>query len=62
ARGAAGLAGLACGFWADEAELAAQWEIEKRFEPQWSEDRRLARLARWRQAVDLSRGWAKPAT
>lgn len=60
ARGAAGLAGLACGFWAGEDELSSQWKIEKRFEPQWSEDRRQARLARWRQAVDLSRGWARP--
>ena len=59
ARGAAGLAGLACGFWSGEDELSAQWEIERRFEPQWSEDRRQARLARWRQAVDLSRGWAR---
>ena len=61
ARGAAGLAGLATGFWAHEDELAAQWQIERRFEPQWSEDRRLARIERWRQAVALSRGWAQPA-
>lgn len=60
ARGAAGLAGLACGFWSGEDELSAQWEIDRRFEPEWSEDRRQARLARWRQAVDLSRGWARP--
>lgn len=61
ARGAAGLAGLACGFWSGEDELAAQWQIDKRFEPQWSEDRREARLARWRQAVELSKGWARSA-
>jgi glycerol kinase len=61
ARGAAGLAGLACGYWSGLDELAAQWQAERRFEPTWSEDRRSARLARWRQATALSRDWARPA-
>ena len=61
ARGAAGLAGLACGFWAGEDELSAQWDVEKTFEPTWSEDRRQARIARWRQAVALSKNWARSA-
>ena len=56
--GAAGLAGLAVGYWENEAELAAQWEVDRRFEPNWSQDQREARIARWRQAVELSKGWA----
>ena len=61
--GAAGLAGLAVGYWENEDELAAQWALDRRFEPHWSQDRREARIARWRQAVELSKGWAssKPA-
>jgi glycerol kinase len=59
ARGAAGLAGLAVGFWDELAEFASQWELQRRFEPAWSADQRDARLARWRQAVELSKGWAK---
>lgn len=59
ARGAAGLAGLAVGFWSGLDEFADQWEAEQRFEPQWSESQRTARLARWRQAVDHAKGWAR---
>jgi len=59
ALGAAGLAGIACGIWTMD-EFAAQWQAEKTFEPQWNEDQRTARLARWRQAVELSKGWATP--
>jgi glycerol kinase len=62
ARGAAGLAGIAVGFWSGLDEFAAQWEAEHRFEPQWSETKRTARLARWRQAVEHAKGWAKQPT
>jgi glycerol kinase len=61
ARGAAGLAGLAVGFWNDMDAFAAQWQAERRFEPAWSADRRAARLRRWSQAVELSKGWAAGA-
>ena len=60
ARGAAGLAGLAVGFWSGLDEFASQWEVEQVFEPQWTEPQRQARLARWQQAVALSRGWNRP--
>ncbi|GAB1577455.1 glycerol kinase GlpK [Bordetella petrii] len=59
ARGAAGLAGLATGFWTGLDEFASQWEAERRFEPTWNADRRAARLARWRQAVEHAKGWAR---
>ncbi|CAG9181592.1 glycerol kinase GlpK [Cupriavidus respiraculi] len=59
ALGAAYLAGLATGYWSDEAELASQWQVEHRFEPNLSADARAAQLARWHRAVDRSRDWAR---
>lgn len=58
ALGAAYLAGLATGFWSGAQEVAAQWQAERRFEPRMPERERLAKLARWREAVERSRGWA----
>ncbi|MEI2415260.1 glycerol kinase GlpK [Orrella sp. JC864] len=60
ALGAARLAGLAVGYWSGLDEIASQWQLERRFEPAWSQDRRQARMARWHQAVALSRDWARP--
>jgi len=57
ALGAAGLAGLATGFWDSPEDYARHWQIDRVFEPTWSADRRAARLARWEQAVALSRQW-----
>jgi glycerol kinase len=57
ALGAAYLAGLGAGFWSSPTEVAANWRAERRFEPQMSRDEANARLARWAQAVDRSRGW-----
>jgi len=51
ALGAAYLAGLGCGLYAGQNELAAQWQVERRFEPQMSRDEAQARMARWEQAV-----------
>lgn len=58
ALGAAYLAGLGTGFWADAGEIAAQWAVDRRFEPALADAPRLARLARWRQATQRARGWA----
>ena len=57
--GAAALAGLATGFWPGLDALAACWKLNRRFEPQWSDSHRSAHRARWREAVDRSRGWAR---
>ncbi len=57
ALGAAFLAGLAVGFWEDEAELAALWQAERRFTPAMPADQRDALLAGWRRAVDKARNW-----
>ena len=59
ALGAAYLAGLATGVWTDGAAIAAQWAVDRRFEPRLPEHTRLARIARWREAVARSRGWAR---
>jgi len=59
ALGAAYLAGLATDFWSGADEIAAQWAQDRRFEPQWSAAQREAGMARWREAVDRSRQWAR---
>ncbi len=59
ALGAAFLAGLAVGFWQDEAELAALWQAERRFEPAMSADRRSLLMSGWRRAVERSLHWAE---
>ena len=59
ALGAAYLAGLATGVWSGGDEIAAQWAVDHRFEPSLPEPQRLARIARWREAVERSRGWAR---
>jgi glycerol kinase len=61
ALGAAYLAGLAVGFWQDEGELSALWQIDRRFEPDRSADWRAAQLAGWRRAVQRSLHWVEDA-
>ena len=58
ALGAAYLAGLAVGFWQDEAELASLWCAERRFEPAMSDAQRTALLGGWRRAVQRCLHWA----
>ncbi len=51
ALGAAYLAGLAVGFWKSEKEIATQWQIEKRFEPQMKKSERERLYDGWCAAV-----------
>ena len=60
ALGAACLAGLAVGFWKDEAEIEANWALDRRFEPGMPASRRERLLEGWHRAVERSRGWATP--
>jgi glycerol kinase len=60
ALGAACLAGLAVGFWASKDEIAAQWQVERRFEPALPAARRDELMARWSRAVAHARAWAEP--
>lgn len=59
ALGAAYLAGLAVGFWSGVDEIASQWQMDRRFEPQISPDERAAKLARWHKAVARAKAWAE---
>jgi glycerol kinase len=58
ALGAAYLAGLAVGFWSSMEEIAAMWQVERRFEPSMPARERTERLLQWRRAVERARGWA----
>jgi glycerol kinase len=59
ALGAAYLAGLAVGFWASQEEIAAQWQAERRFDPEMAGARRDELMARWARAVAHARSWAE---
>jgi glycerol kinase len=59
ALGAAYLAGLATGLWSGADELTAQWQVARCFEPRLAAVTRQAKLARWREAVQRARGWAR---
>jgi glycerol kinase len=56
ALGAAFLAGLGTGVWSSLDEIAAAWRLDRRFEPGARDD---AGHARWRRAVERSKGWAR---
>jgi glycerol kinase len=51
ALGAAYLAGLSCGLYRDLDELAAQWQVERRFLPTMSREHAGALMADWEHAV-----------
>ncbi len=51
ALGAAYLAGLSAGLYRNLDELAAQWQVERRFHPTMSRDRAGALMAGWERAV-----------
>lgn len=54
ALGAAYLAGLAVGFWKDQAEIAEQWKLEKSFDPAMEEEKREELYAGWKKAVNAT--------
>ena len=59
AMGAAYLAGLAVGFWRDQAEIRKIWAVDCTFEPQLDAKSRDARLHGWHRAVQRAFDWAK---
>jgi glycerol kinase len=59
AMGAAYLAGLAVGFWADLEEVRQIWETDRTFNPTMEEKTRIARLKGWHKAVRYSFDWAR---
>jgi glycerol kinase len=58
ALGAAYLAGLATGFWSSTEEVAANWQVGRRFEPAMARAEAQARMHDWARAVERSKGWA----
>jgi len=57
ASGAAYLAGLAVGFWTSPAEIAKQWQAERRFEPSMPASDADRLRGRWHEALGRSKGW-----
>jgi glycerol kinase len=57
--GAAFLAGLAVGFWKDEAELKSLWEADKSFEANMDKEKVKKYLHFWNKAVERSKNWVE---
>jgi glycerol kinase len=57
ALGAAYLAGLAVGFWKDQKEIAAQWQVDRRFTPAMKPAARKQLLAGWSKALTRAKQW-----
>jgi glycerol kinase len=57
ALGAAFAAGLAVGFWKDEAELRDLWSEDRRWEPHMDGRLREREYRQWKKAVSRSLGW-----
>jgi glycerol kinase len=55
ALGAAYLSGLALGFWQSREEIAAQWRVDRRFEPMLGAGRREELMSSWSHAVAKAR-------
>ena len=58
AMGAAYLAGLAVGYWADKDEVRKNWAIDRTFEPEIDGAKRKEMVDGWDKAVKRSYGWA----
>jgi glycerol kinase len=59
ALGAAYLAGLAEGYWASTQDVVDSWEVDATFTPAADRSGVEELYARWTQAVERSRGWAR---
>ena len=59
AMGAAYLAGLAVGYWADKEDVVKNWAIDREFVPEIPEEERQAMVKGWSRAVKCAYGWEK---
>ncbi|MEO5710467.1 MAG: glycerol kinase GlpK [Nocardioidaceae bacterium] len=59
ALGAAFLAGLGSGVWSSMEDLRETWQLDRTFEPSGDRDKADTAHARWRDAVERSKGWAE---
>jgi glycerol kinase len=54
ALGAAYLAGLAVGFWKDEATLATKWQVDQIFEPTMNDKEVATKIQGWQKAIQMT--------
>ena len=59
AMGASYLAGLAVGYWKNKEDVMKNWEIDRTFEPEMTEEQRKEEIKGWDKAVKCSFNWAK---
>jgi len=57
ALGASYAAGLAVGFWDSLDELRKNWQVDRTWEPGWSDEQRKVGQAQWKKAVERTRDW-----
>lgn len=57
ALGAAYLAGLAVGFWENQDEIRASWQVDQTYEPKMSAADRLRLFTGWNKAVESAKSW-----
>ena len=57
ALGAGYLAGLAVGYWQDSADVAANWQVDRIFDPAMSRERVMELVAGWEKAVGRAKAW-----
>jgi len=57
ALGAAYLAGLAVGFWKNQAEIRSSWRMDRCFKPEMPEEQRIKLYQGWLKAVERSMDW-----
>ena len=57
ALGAAYLAGLAVGFWKNQADIARQWQVDKRFKPAMKTAARSKITKGWVRALGRAKAW-----
>jgi len=57
--GAAYLAGLAVGYWKDEADIIENWHMRKKFKVEMAEPKRKELLKGWHRAVRCALEWTK---
>ncbi|MBP8296874.1 MAG: glycerol kinase GlpK [Burkholderiales bacterium] len=62
ALGAAYLAGLATGYWSTPADIEANWQVDRRFEPAMTRTVAAGLRARWSRGVARSRDWVQHET
>jgi glycerol kinase len=60
ALGAAYLAGLAVGYWRNEAEIGSQWKVDHTFEPAMKSAERERLRTQWNKALERAKKWEEP--